>query len=94
MKYDPVALGRRIATVRKRTGLSQIEFAEKLFISRSYLSQLEIGDRKPSLELIASIAELTGSTLDYLIAGKGDMRAAKAEIKDLIEQLIALEKRL
>lgn len=37
-----------IKTLRKRLGLSQAEFAERLGIERSHLSRLEAGKRVPS----------------------------------------------
>lgn len=94
MNYDATALGRRISALRKNMNYSQIEFAEMLFISRVYLSQIEIGQRKPSLDLIVDIANLTGADMNYLVLAKGVPKTLKAELKTVIEVLSEMEGRL
>ncbi len=94
MKYDAIALGRRIAALRKNMNCSQMEFAEMLFINRVYLSQIEIGQRKPSLDLIVDIANLTGADMNFLVLGKGVPKTFKAELRAVIEALSEMEGRL
>lgn len=43
--------------LRKREGLSQLELAEKLGISKSTISMYEQGQRKPSFEMLEAIAD-------------------------------------
>ncbi|MDO5323560.1 MAG: helix-turn-helix transcriptional regulator [Clostridia bacterium] len=94
MKYDAVALGRRIAALRKNMNCSQMEFSEMLFVNRGYLSQIEIGHRKPSLELIVDIADLTGADMNYLVLGKGQSDSIKTELRTVIDMLNAIDERL
>ena len=94
MKYDAVALGRRIAALRKKMNCSQMEFSEMLFINRGYLSQIEIGHRKPSLDLIVDIADLTGADMNYLVLGKGQSDSIKTELRTVIDMLNAIDERL
>lgn len=94
MKYDAVALGRRIAALRKNMNCSQMEFSEMLFVNRGYLSQIEIGHRKPSLELIVDIADLTGADMNYLVLGKGQSDSIKTERRTVIDMLNAIDERL
>ena len=94
MKYDAVALGRRIAALRKNMNCSQMEFSEMLFVNRGYLSQTEIGHRKPSLELIVDIADLTGADMNYLVLGKGQSDSIKTELRTVIDMLNAIDERL
>lgn len=49
-----------IASIRKGLNLSQAEFAAELGISHKYVSHLERGVRKPSLNLAARIERLGG----------------------------------
>lgn len=60
LKYDLkyVKLGKNIAFYRKQSGLTQVQLALKLEISREHLSHIEIGIKRPSLELLFSIAEI------------------------------------
>ncbi len=44
-------MGNPIRAIRKRLGLTQAEFADKLGIGREYLSAIERGQRVPSLTL-------------------------------------------
>ena len=94
MKYDAVALGRRIAALRKNMNCTQLEFSEMLFVNRGYLSQIEIGHRKPSLELIVDIADLTGADMNYLVLGKGQSDSIKTELRTVIDMLNAIDERL
>lgn len=50
----------RIAEERKRSGLTQKEFAQRLDMSQPYLAQIERGDRKLTTELQAKMAEVLG----------------------------------
>lgn len=94
MKYDAVALGRRIAALRKNMNCSQMEFSEMLFVNQGYLSQIEIGHRKPSLELIVDIADLTGADMNYLVLGKGQSDSIKTELRTVTDMLNAIDERL
>jgi transcriptional regulator with XRE-family HTH domain len=59
--------GRRVRELRKERKLSQIELAAKVGIDRSYMGFLERGERNPSLEVIAKIAEALSVTPDELL---------------------------
>ena len=54
---------------RNYRGMAQQELAEKAGISVPYLSQLETGKRKGSLDVLNSIARGLGVSLDDLVAG-------------------------
>lgn len=56
---SPADLGRAITGLRRSTGLSQQQLAERLGVDRSYLAKLENGHRSPLLDLIFEVlAEL------------------------------------
>lgn len=62
-------LGMRIAALRKQAGLTQAALAERLHISPAAVGMYEQGRREPPCEILISLAETFGVTLDYLIAG-------------------------
>lgn len=64
---DYVVLGKRVREARKTMDITQMELAEKLGISASFLGHIERGSRVPSLETIAKICKLTGVSSDYLM---------------------------
>lgn len=55
--------------LRVRAGLTQVEMAEKLGISRSTVGMYEQGKREPDFELEEKIADLFNVSLDYLRTG-------------------------
>jgi len=75
-------LGAKIKGIRTDRGFSQYRFAEELGISPAYLSQLEIGVRKPSRALVQRIADLYGVSLDFLLRDvhTSTVRGVPAEI--------------
>lgn len=66
IEYQQV-FGGRVRELRKERGLSQVELAAKVGIDRSYMGFLERGERNPSLEVIAKIAEALSVTPDELL---------------------------
>ncbi len=65
---DYKAIGRRISMYRKKKGLTQTAFAEKLGVSDSYVSQVERGINKISLPRLDEIAEILGVDITLLIS--------------------------
>lgn len=51
-----VTLGKRIRTLRLRTGLSQEKFAARAGLDRTYYAGIERGERNPSVKQLAKIA--------------------------------------
>ena len=64
-------MAKRIAELRKKKKLSQIEFAEKFGIGRSTIAMWETGDRKPDAETLQKLADFFDTTTDYLL-GRDD----------------------
>jgi phage repressor protein C with HTH and peptisase S24 domain len=63
--------GSRIKHVRGKD--AQKEFAKILGFSPSYLSEVESGKTKPSLELLVNISQITNYSLHWLLTGEGPM---------------------
>ena len=61
--------GRRLRGLRLRLGLTQVELAERLGIDRSYLADIERGNRNVSLVNLELIAKGFNLTLSRLLAG-------------------------
>jgi len=65
--------GEKLRTLRKRRGMTLRELASALATSSGYISGLESGHRKPSLELGERIAELFNVSLDQLAKDSLDL---------------------
>ena len=49
--------GQRVKALRRATGVSQEDFAERCGFARSYMSRIERGKANPSLDAIETLAE-------------------------------------
>jgi transcriptional regulator with XRE-family HTH domain len=69
-------VGPRLRRLRERRGLTLTELAARTGISKSTLSRLESGQRKPSLELLLPLAKTHHLPLDELVGAPrvGDPR--------------------
>ena len=63
-------LHEKLIRLRKQKGLSQLELAEALDVSRQAISKWEVGAAVPSTENLRGLSNLYGVSLDYLIGGK------------------------
>lgn len=69
-------VGKRIALLRSEKGLTQLQLAEKLNVSRSLIASIESGLKSPDLELWLSLALFFKVSTDY-IAGTSPNRSIK-----------------
>ena len=60
-------LGEKIAQKRRDLGVTQIEFAEKLSVTRQTVSRWEAGTVLPDIDKIPDIAALLGVSCAYLL---------------------------
>lgn len=68
-----MSIGERIKTLRKAVNLTQVEFADRLRISKGFLSNLEKEVRQPSDQLVRLISYEYSSSEDWLTTGEGKM---------------------
>jgi len=59
--------GQALKLLRRSQGLNQSALAKKLDISRSYISELESGNRTPSLDLLKRYAEVFNVPVSSLV---------------------------
>lgn len=60
-------LGTKVADKRKSLGMTQIEFAEKMHVTRQTVSRWEAGTAMPDIDKIGEIADILGVSCDYLL---------------------------
>lgn len=60
-------LGAKIAQKRKSLGMTQIEFADKLSVTRQTVSRWEAGTVMPDIDKIGDIATILNVSCDYLL---------------------------
>ena len=69
MAVDYAVIGRRIKLKRKRLGKTQDDVAEALSVSVGYISQIERGATKISLDTLSEIANFLGCDLGEFVTG-------------------------
>ena len=77
-------LGRRVAELRRRAGITQAQFAERLDVATETVSRFERGIVLPSLGTLASIASALEVPMDSLLRFGG----SPTDTSDAIERLV------
>jgi transcriptional regulator with XRE-family HTH domain len=73
-----MTISERIIKVRNDAGLSQVEFAKQLSLSKQTVSNYETGARQPGLDIILKISDEFNVSTDYLL-GKSDYKNLTAQ---------------
>lgn len=68
MNIDYKLIGERIKRARKSVGITQEVLAEKLNVSIGYISQIERGITKISLDLLGAVSTVLGCDVASLIS--------------------------
>ena len=67
------AAGRRIKTVRQRSGLTQDQLAEKVELSPKYISGIERGVENPTMDILIRLAKVLGvEPYDLFLFGESE----------------------
>ena len=82
-------LGNNIRTLRKNQNLTQEQLAEKANISVPYMTQIELGKRQASLDIIENIAKALDVPIDGLFRlGPAQNEDVNASLKTFESSLI------
>jgi transcriptional regulator with XRE-family HTH domain len=63
----------RIKEVRTRLNLSQVEFSERIFLSKSFYGDIEIGKKKVNNRIIFIVSKQFNVNEEWIRTGKGEM---------------------
>lgn len=72
-------LEEKLTALRKEKGLSQLELAEALGVSRQAVSRWEVGASAPGMENLLALSRLYGVPLDELVGGPARKAEPEAE---------------
>jgi transcriptional regulator with XRE-family HTH domain len=70
-------LAERIKTLREARGWTQEQLAERAAMQRSYLADLELGRRNPSVRTLVKVANAFGIAVAELLEGGRKERGAR-----------------
>lgn len=87
-------VGERIRSFRDKKGIEQIELANRVGISQSKMNKIETGFQKRiEPDILVAIAEVLGTTTDYLLGKSGSSSDDSVERKSsLNEKILKLTK--
>lgn len=93
---DYKAIGRRISKYRKNISMTQSVLAEKLEVSESFISQVERGNAKISLQRLYQIADILNIDIALLFSNIGNIEngTAYSEIDEIIKEWNEKDKEL
>ena len=83
-------IGKKISKIRKMSGMTQEELAEKIHVSRQTISKWEKGASSPDLECAVALCELFQISLDDFM--KGD-QVMKKEEKISLQDMMMINQR-
>lgn len=74
-----MALQDRIYELRKNSGMSQEELAEKVGVTRQSVSKWELGTSVPELETLVALSKCFGVTTDYLLSDEASAHTNRTD---------------
>lgn len=91
-----MTFGEKLSLLRKQLKWSQDDLAKKIGTSAPIIGRYERNEIKPSIEVAAKLADVTGVTLDYLIGNASGTKLDKKMVQRMedIEALPGEEKSL
>ncbi len=85
---DAKNLGRIVARLRKKKGMTQMQLAEKLCISNKTVSRWESGLGYPEITQLPTLAEVLGVSVDYMLTGeRKGITIAGNMLTDIVKRL-------
>ena len=72
-------LEEKLTSLRKEKGLTQLELAEAVHVSRQAVSRWEVGTAIPTTENLAALSQIYGVTVDDLLNDREELPAPKKE---------------
>ena len=81
---DYIQIGKRIRYYRIQHGLTQESLAFEIHTSAAYVSCIERGTKKPSLQKLVEIAGILDISVEDLISGPSQGKVAPHNLDDLV----------
>lgn len=77
----------KIKLLRKKSGLSQQEVADRSGLTMSYVSRLENGHHEPSIDVVKKLMQIFSVSADYLLNDEADSYEVRIRDKGLAERM-------
>ena len=84
---DLIKTGKFLQLLRKETGFTQEELAEKLNVSRRTVSRWETGTTMPDLDILMELSDLYEVDLREILSGERKSERMNEELKETVLQV-------
>lgn len=81
------AIGERIRAKRETNGLSQLDLAEQVKLTRTSISNIESGNQKPLVDTLYLVAHALGTSIHDLLPARLDHEIIQLSIIDMAARL-------
>jgi len=83
-------MGKRIASLRKEKGMTQLELAEKMGVTDKAVSKWERDLSLPDINAIPKLAELFGISVDELMQGETETKRSmnRSDIEEMVDTVL------
>lgn len=84
-------LATKLVTLRKQKGLTQMDLAEQLNVSRQAISRWEVGAAIPSIDNLRVLSELYETSVDYLLnddVAEHTESTRETEVRHIVHEII------
>ncbi|MCH5314567.1 MAG: helix-turn-helix transcriptional regulator [Eubacterium sp.] len=81
-----MTMGERIKELRKKSGMTQMDLAKKLGVTKGTISTWETGSRSPNYDVVDQMCEMFRASMDYLM-GRTDVNSYRDMTDADTEQL-------
>lgn len=80
----------RLKELRKEKGLTQVQLAEELGVSKGTIAMWEIGKREPGFEMLNTLSDLFDRRIDFILGYSDDTTSPQLSESD-VDQLVRWE---
>lgn len=83
-----MSLVTNLVTLRKKHGLTQLELAEKLNVSRQAISRWEVGAAVPSIDNLKTLSDIYGVSVDDILKGESASVPQSSDLPDSSQEAL------
>lgn len=87
-KEELVSLGKVLKLLKVARGLSTKELSEKMDVSSTYISEIETGAKKPSLEMLSKYAEALEVRKSTILYFDEEMSGKKFKYSQILYEIL------
>ena len=89
-KDGVIMFAERIKMLRKEKGITQVELAEAMGLSKGTIAMWEVGKREATFDTLCKLAEFFGKSIDYIL-GRSDDNSDEAYNEEVIDRILDVQ---